>query len=240
MCLKIITPIIILFLFPLITYAQLELDFYDLFFESIEQTSNLSIDSYELIWSTDTYTPYNYQGRALPSQGSKVFVQAITNISQGSASDFKYSWFLDDVFQNSKSGYGKENFDFYTTRRSGTYHTIKLQIFNENRTIFEEKSIEIPLAEPEITIISSLDLNKNYTFNVRPYFFSIEKLTDLIFEWNIPGQEPIISSEYNASILNLNIQNKETSEIIQKDFLINVKNKKIPYQNASQIIKVNL
>ncbi len=248
-----ITLIIIIIFLPLISLAQLELG--DLFFNEYEADSYVAIKSIDLIWSADTYTPYEYQGRALATQGSKVRIEAIVDVLRGNSDSLKYSWFLDDIFQKSKSGYDKDSFYFYVNQRTGAYHTIKLLIFNEDRSVFKEKSIKIPIVEPELVIYPSngnahfsdqtsktsfVLAEKRFSFIAKPYFFSIKKLTDLIFEWRFPGQEPIVSSDYDADILDLTISGKEDEEILESELRVNVSNKTESRQKASQIIKLEI
>ena len=224
---------------------------------AVEQTifSDVVLEDFDIIWSADTYTPIDYVGRALPVRGSKITVEAIVTILFGNTQNLKYSWFLDDVFQQSKSGYGKTSSYFYAYKGPGAKHVVRLQIFNEDRTIFEEKSIQIPITEPELVIyssngnsffskqaskISTITSNKTFSFVAKPYFFSINKLTDLVFEWTLEGQSPIRSSDYNASVLDLNITNKNTNEASKQNLLVNVKNSQAKEQGASKTIKINI
>lgn len=220
-----------------------------------DSASDVRINKFELIWSADTYTPYNYQGRNLPIIGSKVTVNPIISASGGDAKSLKYSWFLEDIFQQNKSGYGKDSFYFYVQQRPGAYHTVRLQIFNDDRTVFEEKSIQIPIAEPEIIFYSSngnshfsnqasaiysILAGKTFSFIARPYFFSINKLTDLVFEWTFSGKESIISSDYDASIFNLTISDNNNRQIIKSDLWVNVKSILDETQNAFKSMKINI
>jgi hypothetical protein len=234
----IITIITIATLLPLIALAQLD------------AVTNISINRFDLVWSADTYTPFDYQGRNLPTIGSKIIVDAVISASSGNIKSLKYSWFLEDIFQKSKSGYGKDSFYFYVQQRPGGYHTVRVQVFNDDRTIFEEKTIKIPITEPEIVVYSlgnnshfSSQANKNFIdiFNdklslvVKPYFFSINKLTDLTFEWTLGSQEPIISSDYDASVLDLTITNANKYEA-ESNLWIGVSNSQEPRQNVRQTI----
>jgi hypothetical protein len=205
-----------------------------------EQTTapNAIVKKFDLSWSTDTYIPLSYIGRVLPVRGCKIFVDASVSISNGDAKNLKYSWFLDDIFQQSKSGYGKNSFYFYAQQRPGEYHVVRLQVFNEDRSIFQEKTIEIPITSPEVVLIRPNI--KKLSIIARPYFFSIDKLTDLVFEWNLSGQKSIISSNYNASVLDINILNKNDNKLIEQELWINVKNLKDATQNAYNSIKINL
>jgi hypothetical protein len=205
-----------------------------------EQSTSPSIivKKFDLSWSTDTYTPIDYIGRALPVQGSKIFVDASVSIANGDAKSLKYSWFLEDIFQKNKSGYGKNSFYFYAKSISGRFHTIRVQIFNEDRTIFQEKTIEIPVTNPEV-VLNRANSNK-LSIIAKPYFFSIDKPTDLVFEWTLSGQKPIVSSNYNASVLDINVLNKNSNKSIEQNLWVNVKNLKEAEQNAYNSIKINI
>ncbi len=247
--------VLILSLLPLVGFAQFDFDINDFLFDDTNAGSYINITKFDLNWSADTYTPYEYQGRALPSQGSKVFIEAVIEISGSDINDLKYSWFLDDIFQGTKSGYGKDGFYFYVNQRPGNYQTVRLQIFNEDRSIFEEKSVKIPIVVPELVIhfsngnsyfsdqaskISLVSADKNSSFVAKPYFFSIKKLTDLEFEWHFADQEPVISSAYDASVLNLTIGEKEGKELSENSLWVSVKNKTEPRQTAYQTINIQI
>src|SRR4030042_2316781 len=122
----------ILILFPLGAAAQTETEFNleNLFLG--EQTAPIVvIRDFDLIWSVDTYAPYNYEGRNLPSRGSEIKIEAIVNILSGNPYSLKYSWFLEGVFQKNKSGYGKDTFSFSAVQRANSFHTVRLLIFND-------------------------------------------------------------------------------------------------------------
>lgn len=248
-------------IFPVIILAQIDPNSFNidlnqlLNIETLNPSPNLEINNIELIWNNDSYVPPLYQGRALPSIGSKVSIDAIVSASGGNISNLKYSWFVDDIFQQNKSGYGKNSFYFYANQRPGNYQTIKVQIFNDDRTVFEERTIQIPIVNPEIAIypsngnnyiadrvnkVSVILSNQEFSFFARPYFFSIEKFADFVFEWSFAGQEPIISSDYGANVLNLTITDKTDNEITDKNLWLRVSNKFEKRQEASQIIKVKI
>ena len=239
---KIIILISILSILPIGALAQLD------------ATTNITINRFDLVWSADTYTPFDYEGRNLPTIGSKIIVDAVISASSGNIKSLKYSWFLEDIFQKSKSGYGKDSFYFYIQQRPGGYHTVRVQVFNDDRTIFEERTIKIPVTEPEIVVYSlgnnshfSSQANKNsidvfsdkLSLVVKPYFFSIDKLTDLTFEWTLEGREPIISSDYDASVLDLSIANANKYKV-ESNLWISVSNSQEPRQGASQNINLQI
>jgi hypothetical protein len=231
--------------------AALDFNLEDLL-NSTTSTPNIAINRFDLIWSADTYTPFGYEGRNLPTIGSEVRVDTIINASGGNAKSLKYSWFLEDIFQQNKSGYGKDSFSFYIQQMPGEYQTIRVQAFNDDRTIFEEKTIQIPVAKPELIVYPSKGnshfsnqasgnylniLGEKISLIVKPYFFSIKKLTDLTFEWGLAGQQPISSSDYDASILNLTVRNASGTN---NNLYIGVINPGEERQNMSKNINLNI
>jgi hypothetical protein len=202
-------------------------------------SSQITLNSLELVWSAETYTPFEYQGRALPTKGSMVDVYAVISVSGGTTSNLKFSWFLDNTFQEANSGYNKTSFRFGVRRYSGSSHNVLVKIFTEDRSFYIEKSIDIPIYEPEV-IMKQSDINP-LSVVAKPYFFYIKKLTDLIFEWTFSGQEPIISSNYNANVLDISISDKNTSETTEQTIWLNVKkNSEYIKQSANNSIKINL
>ena len=246
------TIISVITMLPFTSMAALDFNLNDLL-NGTTATSNIVINKFELVWSSDTYTPFDYQGRNLPAAGSKVTVNAIITTSNGDARNLKYSWFLGDIFQQNKSGYSKNEFYFYARGGPGSYQTVRLQIFNEDRTIFEEKTIQIPIVQPELIVylsdgnshfsnqtskVSTVLAGKTFSLVAKPYFFSINKLTDLIFEWITNNQQPIISADYDASVLHLDVPAEMKST--KNEISVSVKNLTAEEQKAYQIIKINV
>ncbi len=198
---------------------------------------SIKLNMLELAWSAETYAPLDYQGRTLPIKGSMVDVDAIISITGENTGNLKFSWFLDNTFQESKSGYGKTSFRFGVRKFNGDFHNVLVKIFNEDRSFYIEKSIEIPIARSEVVLKQS-NMNQ-LSILAKPYFFSIDKLTDLEFQWTLEGQEPIISSNYNADILDINIKNKNLPASEYQLGLV-VKNLRNTIQSANSSIKINL
>ncbi len=235
--------ILILILLPLTTLAEEEsyapiIDLLQTDTSAAEQQESITLKMLELVWSAETYVPYGYLGKALPIQGSMVTIDAVLYTSGGNQSNLKFSWFLDNTFQEAKSGYGKKSFKFGVRRASGSTHNVLVKVFNEDRSFYTERTIEIPVAEPEV-VLAPTNTNK-LSIIAKPYFFEVSKLTDLVFRWTFEGQEPIISSNYNASILDIDILNKNSNQSIERNISISVKNSKKEQQNAYDSIKINL
>lgn len=234
--------IIILIFIPITSMAEDE--FYIPTINLLQEETNteyqesITLKALDLVWDAETYVPYDYLGKALPIQGSTVVVDALLYISGGDRNNLKFSWFLDNTFQEAKSGYGKNSFRFNIRRTAESTHNVLIKIFNDDRSFYVEKSIEIPIAKQEV-ILSSINTNK-LSLIAKPYFFTIDKITDLIFKWTLEGQSPITASDYDANILDINILNKNTNESIEKNISISVTNSKKEQQNAYDSIKINL
>lgn len=228
----------------------------DLFFEDLEPEIILQEGSLSLYWSADTYVPFGYQGKRLPTTGSKVSVSAELEILSGNPRSLKYSWFLDDIFQGSKSGYGRDSFQFWATRSKNTSHTILLKVFQENGTFTVEKSITIPITSPELVIYgkdsnqinlpyaasikdSDVIANKESSFSALPYFFNIKDLKNLEFDWAF-ADETYKESSLTANVFGLKIINKETEGLLEQTLKVVATNRRQPDQKVLKTVKLNI
>ncbi len=242
--------------FPLNMLAQNDIDITNLLLEAETSEPEINLNSLELFWWADTYTPFGYSGRPLPTKGSLITVNADLKISGANPGDLKYSWFLDGIFQESKSGYGKDAFKFGVRRTNGASHSVLVKIFNENRSFYIEKSISIPVVNPEVVVyhknnaplnLSYLSSEKSFdvisdkesSFLALPYFFSVKSLKDLEFEWSL-GKKSIKESSFTANIFGLKIINKETGGMLEETLKVFVTNKFSPTQKVSKNIKISI
>ena len=190
-------------------------------------SEEFTLKNIEMIWSTDSYVPYDYPGRALPSVDGFVDVNVIINLYKGKPENLQYSWFIDNTFDESLSGYGKKDFRFGIRKNANEAHVVLVKIFNDSSTFYLEKSITIPIVSPEIIIYASsknsefselakkvilTPNNKKSYFIAKPFFFSIEKPTDLNYQWNISEQKSIAASGLNANILTIITPKKENNK----------------------------
>jgi hypothetical protein len=203
----------------------------------------------EIIWSTDSYVPYDYPGRALPSVDGFININVVINLYKGTPENLQYSWFVDKTFDESQSGYGRKNFKFGIRRDAGESHIVLVKIFNDSNTFYLEKSIVIPIVEPEIIIYTSaknlefselakkavvVPAKRKSYFVAKPFFFSIKKPADLNYQWEISGQESIAASGINANVLALNVPEKKNQERETRRIEVSVGNGwAFPKQNAS-------
>ena len=252
-----ITPIIclLLLLVPFSLWGQI--DILDNLFEDSENIeTEINLKTLELYWSADTYAPFGYQGRTLPTQGSLITINADLKVAGGDPKNLTYSWFLDEVFQEAKSGYGKDSFQFGIRRTNGASHTVLLKIFNESRSFYVEKSISIPITNPEVVVYyknsSKANLpyiasaknfevvsNQEISFLALPYFFNVKSIKDLEFEWTL-GEKSAKESSLVANIFGLKIINKEIGGLLEENLKVIATNKSQLNQVIQKIIKLNI
>jgi hypothetical protein len=240
---------------PLSLWGQI--DILDSIFENPESIeTEINLKTLELYWSADTYAPFGYQGRTLPTQGSLITINADLKVAGGDPKSLTYSWFLDGIFQETKSGYGKDSFKFGIRRNASASHAVLLKVFNETRSFYVEKSINIPIADPEIVIYyknnSKVNLpylasaknfeiasDKEISFLALPYFFNVKNIKDLEFEWTI-GKKSVKESSLVANIFGLKIVNKETGGLLEENLKVIATNKSQLNQVIQKIIKLNI
>ncbi|MBI2024520.1 MAG: hypothetical protein HYT03_00295 [Candidatus Harrisonbacteria bacterium] len=158
-------------------------------------------------WKANSYAPSAYQGKILPSNGSKIDV-AVELIDRGSLANLtnvEIRWYVDGQFR--ESGNGLKNFSFNANQVLGDQE-IRVMI-PSYRGVELRKTIIIPLAAPEVIIESPYPSNAvsalMTTFRALPYFFNFPNLNQASFSWAANG----ISSRGTVAdpdLLNLNLE----------------------------------
>ncbi len=221
-----------------------------------DSEENITLNSVDLYWSADSYVPFGYQGRALPVKGSSIIVEVDLDITGGNSQNLKYSWFLDDVFQEAKSGYGQDRLQFYIRRGNHASHDVLVKIFNESRSFYLERSMSIPVTAPELVIYkrdnSEVNLpyfasaksfkvqsEKEFSFSAIPYFFNINSVRDLEFEWSL-GEKSVEESSLTANIFGLKIVNKEVEGTLKEKLKVSATNKQERDQRIQKVINIEI
>jgi len=215
-----------------------------------------TLKNIEMIWSTDSYVPYDYPGRALAAVDGFVDVTVVLDVSGGNPANLQYSWFVDNMFDEAQSGYGRINFRFGVRKFANEAHTVLVKIFNDSNSFYMEKTLTIPIVAPEVLIYPSIQnsdfseqanllllasSNKKSSFIAKPFFFSIKKPSDLNYSWRISGQEMVNASGYNANILNLAATQRNANDPRTRNLLLTVDNGAMyPGQSALKSIVMQL
>lgn len=220
------------------------------FIASFAQCQNSQLDI-TLTWSTDTYVPAKYQGKALPVIGSNIEVAAIINTPGADPEKLVYNWFINEYFQVKESGLNKQVLKFSAISSTNKKNLIRLEIKDLNGSFLGASYISINLHHPEILIYAKKNLsshiigiNKEYmtksnqeiTFIARPYFFNISDLDDLLFEWQFDGEE--LSKKNGNNLNSILLKINKLNETISRKLGITVENKNNYSQKGQKIIDV--
>jgi len=193
-----------------------------------------------LTWTTDTYVPLEYQGKAMPSRGSNIEVTAILDSSQSNPENLTYNWFINEQIKKENSGQGKQTFNFNIGESITKEYRVKVEVTNNGELI--ASSIQLPLRaqEPEIVIETNqgylIPGNQEVKFTARPYFFNINDLNDLDYQWSLNN---ILASQGSNSASNiLNIKIGEIDQVIKQTLSVLVKNTKYLIQRTQAKIEI--
>ncbi len=164
-----------------------------------------------LLWHTDTYTPFFYQGKPLPSPGSRVTVIAEPLIYQTESqkittADLEFTWSKDGKVVNSSSGPGKNELSFIAGS-AGDQHRIEVKVSSEDRrqsavgeVVMTVQPTKILLYEYdpllghrfEKTIAAEFNLSlPEITLVAEPFYFSNTEVREkkLLYDWRRSGEK---------------------------------------------------
>lgn len=214
--------------------------------DEFKTSKTFYIGGVDLLWGANTAIPPEYNGKALPSPRSPVYVTAFPQFILGqqhlSPASLIYEWSLDDKAKGSVSGVGKRTFSFYSSVAAGAVHEIGLKVYNANKTIVSKKTVSITVHNPEVLIYEEQDTGnpniapaiKSFSmlageekkFRATPYFFSKNGLGDLSFSWQANNakvredQAPDVLSvklaDDAAGAVNISLLIESAKDIIQR------------------------
>lgn len=213
--------------------------------------SQAAITSVTLTWSTDTYIPINYQGKALPSRGSMIEVVANINSADINPKELFYNWFIDEHIQKGNSGQGKQVFKFNIGERN-IKRSVKVDISNEEKTFSISSSyLVLKPQEPEIVLetilapafsglIQEYKITSDQTtiFTAQPYFFNINSINDLKYKWSLAGNIAEQDDNRNPNIFTLKIG--KLAKSIKQKLNLWVENINYPLQRTQTTAEINL
>jgi len=226
-----------------------------LFFPVQSQTSEINIT---LTWSTDTYVPLDYPGKALPTRGSTIEVAANVDwpakAQKINPHELVYNWFLDDHIQKADSGQGKQTFQFNIGDSLTRRRLVKAKIENTEGILIASTPsyLSIKPHQPEIILeakIPSLEplnsipkyqisSNQEIEFAAKPYFFNIKDKDELNYHWNLAGEEASQISPDNPNVFILKIG--QISQSIKQELAVGVENRNNPLQKSQMTAAIIL
>lgn len=174
------------------------------------QSNNISSIDFLVDWTADTYVPSDYEGKALPTYGSRITLSA-TPLSVINENDYEFIWRID--LASSPENNKKPIANFTVKKRSGE-HNVFLSIRDiKNKKTIKEVSFSIAIQSPQTIIYQknqfghflSLNsyqdvgniFNKNNQLDLVAksfYFNQIKNLSSLRYHWSL-NTEKIDSPE---------------------------------------------
>jgi len=211
------------------------------------QTSEINIT---LTWSTNTYTPFDYPGKALPVKGSVIEVAANIDSQEVNPQELNYRWFLNRHLQGEQSGQAKSVLGFPVKWTSENEQSIRVEIRDKEENLLGSAYLDIGIVQPQVVIqpitnkgtlplessVSSIikeyqiSAEQETSFIAQPYFFNISSINELNFNWNLGGREASQISSDNPHVFILKIG--QLIQSIKQNLKIGVENKNNPLQRA--------
>jgi len=207
-----------------------------------------------LAWSADSYIPPGYPGKALPARGSFIEVAAHIDSKEINPREVIYNWFLGDHFQEAGSGQGKQVFRFGTEGSLRTRYFAKVEIKNKEGALLAFSSyLPIELQEPQIVLRPSgyllkleptllispkyqISTNQEMEFIAQPYFFNINQINELNYNWSLGRKEAaeISLKKPNVFLLKVGL----FTQSISRDLQVWAENKNNPLQRAQTKVEI--
>lgn len=159
-----------------------------------------------ITWSTSSYVPSFYEGKAFPSEGSRLKA-TLAVFQQNSFIDLSKEpifWYINGTLVQNILGEPTFEFDVPPELRDSL--TLRAQLPEHEGSVLS-KSITIPLLRPEVVIDAPFPDNTFSTraieFAAHSFFFNINTSSELDFSWKVNGEEPL--SFISPEILKVNV-----------------------------------
>ncbi len=218
----------------------------DLFNQSV------SGNDFILSWSTDSYVPPDYEGKALPARNGYIRVVAIpTKMLSLHPDKYYYRWLLDGDIQGWAGGQGKATFTFQVTKWPGDSYQIESQVLDASETLVSKNTLSIEVAKPTLllrqenmlySLISNFDTStgREVTLTAFPLFFNVAKASSLDWQWQLDGQAVSLAGQKDLSRLKLKIPTAKLSSPVQKSLTVSASDQLDKMQQAILDIIVNI
>lgn len=181
-----------------------------------ENTVSVASFNVVLTWHTDTFVPADYEGKAIPSVGSRVTVVATPEIRDEKPDDLLYTWYI-DAESEIRGAIGEQEFSF-NIRKNVNFVSVIVEVSTQSQSIMVREAINVPVIRPFLVIYNSAEKengglpkgsialkpsDKTY-FYAQPFYFHINSLDDLTYEWNFAGYS-VLGAPPDPNLLTLTI-----------------------------------
>lgn len=156
-------------------------------------------------WWANTYVPLWYRGKAMPSSGSRIFIEAIPSFPEAIRNALTYTWFINDAMVREASGPGKSVIAYTIPSTSALRSSIRVRVTNAAETVNASAEFPVPLGQPEALVYEAKPLagidyanaiqsitreaGRPVEIIVEPFFVPRQALASLHYSWNLNGKE---------------------------------------------------
>jgi len=209
-------------------------------------------DDFIINWSSDSFVPPDYAGKALPTTGSKIRV--VVEPTKKLALDpqkLYYRWLLDDGIAGYASGQGKSVFRFQATKGTGGTHHVSVQILDNNENLLALKSQSIDIVKPQLLLTQPgnsyalqntilVGTGQKIDFSAIPLFFHIKDFAEIIWEWTFANQALSTTEQKDLNMFTLSIPQGKLSETLEKNLSVSAINRQDQFQQDVANITVDI
>jgi len=190
----------------------------------------------DVLWESDSYTPPFYRGRALPSAGTNLLVEAKpyfrnTNGSNVPIEDIVFTWSKNGYAVAGVSGKGKNKVTLPSPSLYGS-DSVSVKARTLDGVFAIEKSVRIPSTEPLLNLYEDHPLfgtlyhralgeqtvifGEETSFTAIPYFASALNPNDrsLQYEWSVGGT-PIENSLTQPNTITINARGSSGNAFVE-------------------------
>lgn len=170
-----------------------------------EKTRYVSSSDISFYWWTDTYIPSWYKGKALPSPGATILIQARPNLPASLNESLSYTWLRDGEVIREVSGKNKSILAYTLPKNGRRPDEIKVIVENTERTILQEAAFIMPKSDYQVNLyevkpFEGLDTSRAvevmrksaggaFDLIAEPFFIPRSTLASLNYRWNLDGSE---------------------------------------------------
>ena len=206
--------------------------------------------NFTLTWSASSYTPPEYQGKALPTQGSQIKVVAAPLNSGIDPEKMTFRWLLDDETQGAANGPGKNYFVFPSQKPAGAWHQIEVQILDVSGNLTERQFLSIKIRNPEILISDEQNNYLPQTISVKtgqtlklssaPLFFNVKTPQEINFSWTENDRVFSSALQTQPEQVSIQIAGGKISQAFTKTISANVAKKTDDFERAAREITLEI
>ena len=156
--------------------------------------------------ASGSYIPSFYQGKALPTFGSKVTASLalVSNGQQLNLQSQTIYWYLNDNLVG--GGVGATHITFTPTGAPPSISVLKVELPNWNGS-FLVHAIQIPLLEPQVVIYAPYPAGQfsgsPLTVSAYPYFWNTSSASNLSYTWSVNGETGTNTENPDQAQINL-------------------------------------